>query len=278
MLLIDEETGEVYGKVPDGSTFSTPEQKKRNLEKKKEREQHEINRFRSRNERYIFVNSLCQFEDLTPATATKLIFLSTYAKFGGVLSYVTLKNMSTILGISNTKCWEFKKEVMPKYLFEDKNGNLVLNEVIFKRGRLKGKEGIDYQQFYYNGVRALYKAVNGRHHKHLGYVFQLLPYINREWNVLCHNPMETDPDKIILMTIEEFCELIGGYKDSSNIKKIQKIYDSILFNVKGRDQRFCTVQSEYGTRKNAVICVNPEVFYAGQNEGKVQILKCFFRE
>ena len=79
---------------------------------------------------------------------------------------------------------------------EDENGSLWLNDSIFKRGKLKNKTAVEYQQFYFNGVRALYKSANGKNHNHLGYLFQLIPLINREWNVLCKNPLETELDAV----------------------------------------------------------------------------------
>lgn len=71
-------------------------------------------------------------------------------------------------------------------------------------------------------MRKLYIMVQPSQHKHLGYLFKMLPYVNLEYNVLCHNPLESNLDDIQLMTVSEFCGAIGY--DISNWHRLNKIY------------------------------------------------------
>ena len=108
-------------------------------------------------------------------------------------------------------------------------------------------------------------------------MFQLIPFINREWNVVCENPFEADLDNVQLVTMKDFCAYIG-YKDTSSISKLKKIYDALEFDVNGKKQRFCALTYTGLDSGTARICINPEVFYVGSNKGRVDVLKLFFKE
>ena len=68
-------------------------------------------------------------------------------------------------------------------------------------------------------------------HTNLGYIFKLIPYVNCEYNIICHNPLEKDLDLIEPMTVGEFCEAIGY--DKTNASRLIKIYNEIIFEVDG---------------------------------------------
>ena len=241
--IVDNETGEIVGKLKSGDVIVTEEARKHRYEMRKKRE----SRYRSKGERYIFVNATFDFSDLPPSIVTKLIYLSTYADYNNSLvasikskTAIERCDLPKILGVSKRTSERFWESVKDKYVREDENGSLWLNDSIFKRGKLKNKTAVEYQQFYFNGVRALYKSANGKNHNHLGYLFQLIPLINREWNVLCKNPLETELDNVQLITMEDFCSYIG-YKNTSNISKLKKIYDAVEFDVRGKKQKFCAL-------------------------------------
>lgn len=278
--IVDNETGEIVGKLKSGDVIVTEEARKHRYEMRKKRE----SRYRSKGERYIFVNETFDFSDLPPSIVTKLIYLSTYADYNNSLvasikSKTAIKrcDLPKILGVSKRTSERFWESVKDKYVREDENDSLWLNDSIFKRGKLKNKTAVEYQQFYFNGVRALYKSANGKNHNHLGYLFQLIPLINREWNVLCKNPLETELDNVQLITMEDFCSYIG-YKNTSNISKLKKIYDAVEFDVRGKKQKFCAFTYNGLDTTKAKICVNPEILYVGSNGGRVEVLKLFFKE
>lgn len=214
-----------------------------------------------------------------------MIYLSTYADYDNLLilnakskKEIKRSDLPKILGVSKRTSERFWNSVKAYYIREDEEtGKLWLNDEIFKRGKLKSKTAIDYQQFYFNGVRSLYKSANGKNHNYLGYLFQLIPFINREWNVVCENPFEADLDNVQLVTMKDFCAYIG-YKDTSSISKLKKIYDALEFDVNGKKQRFCALTYTGLDSGTARICINPEVFYVGSNKGRVDVLKLFFKE
>lgn len=83
--IVDTETGEEVGEINSGDVIISVHERQRRVRMKKEREEHEINRYRGKGERYIFVNTTFDFSDLSPSTVTKLIYLSTYAAYDNLL-------------------------------------------------------------------------------------------------------------------------------------------------------------------------------------------------
>lgn len=283
--ILNENTGEIeeaiYVVAPYSTSFSTPEDKERKRKAKEKRINHETNRWRG-GEKYFFIRSDISFGDVSPAMVTRLIYLSTYANYSDDTLMLTRKtkmkrsDLSDVIGLSKRHTANFWKEIYPIYVMENEDGTLVLNGEIFKRGRLKRKSFTAYQQFYDMGVRKLYEAVNGKYHKQLGYLFKLLPFINVEYNLVCHNPFETNIDKVELLSIAEFCRLIGF--DISHIGRLLQVYNSVRFEVNGRQERFCTMIYDGLNEYNAKICINPNVFYAGSNIGRIEVTKLFFKD
>lgn len=283
--ILNENTGEVEEAIcvmaPYNTSFSTPEDKVRNKKAKERRINHEINRWRGK-EKYYFVRSDISFSGISPAMVTRLIYLSTYTNFSDNTLMLTRKtkmqrkDLSNVIGLSERHTANFWKEIYPAYVTENEEGFLKLNDDIFKRGRLKRKSFTAYQQFYDMGVRKLYEAANGKYHKQLGYLFKLLPFINVEYNLVCRNPFETDVEKLELLSIAEFCKLIGF--DVSHIDRLLKVYNTVRFVVNGRQERFCTMIYNGIDECNAKICINPSVFYAGTNIGRIEVTKLFFRD
>lgn len=278
--VVDSASGEIIGKLKTGDVIISQEEIQRRAREKQKRLEREAKR-RTTKEKFFFVRSDREFELLSAATLTRLIFLGTYCNYDGVLMVSERQPMlhgdlPKILKLGKTATNDFWNEANPEYITEDANGYLHLNAILFHRGRMKRKQCNPYQQFYHDGVRKLYNVVSSRKHKQLGYIFLLLPFVNREYNLLCHNPYETDIDKVELMSIAEFCERIGY--DVTHIDRLLKIYDGILFDVDGRKERFCTITYNGINRCNAKICVNPNIFYIGHEYKAVEILGVFCRE
>lgn len=284
--VVNQNTGEVvkYTTVLlpcDGSSYITAEDKERNKLAKQERIDRAIRRDRS-GEHYYFVSRDTNFEDISPASTTRLIYLSTYMRYSDNHLMLTQRtsmrrrDIAKVLGLSDRTSYSFLNEVVPRYVRESESGCLVLCDEVFKRGRMKRKEFNPYQQFYDDGVRQLYKAANGKYHKQLGYLFKLLPYISIEFNLACFNPYETDIDKVELISISEFCKIINY--NVTHIDRLLNIYNTVRFDVNGRQERFCTMIYNGIDTKNAKICINPAVFYAGTNVGRLDVTRLYFRD
>ena len=276
---VDPKTGEAIEAmtitVPIGSKITTPAQQEAYAKiKEHERNLAMRRKVSSDGGRFYFLPGQIGFNDLSPATAARLIFLGTFSSYDGnklVISQrkpISRKNLSEILKVSRATADRFWSEVSPKYITEDENGLLLTNSNIFIRGAIS--KGQSYRKMFLDGIRNLYWSVPASKHKALGYVFQMLPFVNFEWNVLCYNPDETDLDSIDFMSIDEFRMAIGYEK--SNMSRLSKTYREIVFPVKGKPEPFCAFVS-CGTSKNKdKIVVNPRILYSGTQPEAVRIL------
>lgn len=232
--------------------------------------------------KFFFISNQEEFKDLLPQTVTRLIYLNTFIHYGDNKLMKTERtpmeksDLAKILGISKAAVTKFWKEVSPKYIVEKENNLIFTNTDVFIKRKLNQRGGFNpYQKFYINGIRKLYEATAVSQHKHLGYIFKMLPYINLEFNVLCRNPLETDLERIEPLSLKEFCDEIGY--DTSQINRLLNIYSKLTFDVKGKQESFCAFVFDGIDRNKSKIFVNPNILYNGSNYQRVKILGMFCR-
>lgn len=277
--------------VYDGDVVLTPEAReaqRKYREHEAEREDRKARRRRisKNNGDHYFVPRLHRFPDLKPQTATRLIYLFTYADYserGGQLlltqkTKMAKKDLQEVLGLSDDAVNDFLVEVCPQYLLTDEKGCIFATSLAYQRGALR--DGRTYHRFYDRWVQTLYRNVSTRKHRYLGYIFQLLPYISVEYNVLCYNPMEEDISKIEFMSLGEFCKQIGY--DSSHTDRLLKAYRQMRFPVMDKDgmhtERFVSITYDGQNRHNAKVFVNPRILYSGAHPESVELLGAFSQD
>lgn len=238
-----------------------------------------------RNNRFLFVNAEINFDGIPTAMVTRLIYLSTFAEYTESRDGLPLvrngvpirrRDIAKVLRISESGADKFWKVIRGKYIYADKKGRLYLASNYFARGSLRRNDMQRYQRVYFSSVRKLYEDSNGKRLNQLGYIFMMLPYINAEHNILCHNPLEADKDRVQVMTPKEFCEQIDY--DYSHLNRLMTAYRDILFDVNGRLQHFCKLITNWNDQENATICINPGVIYGGSAEGRLKVNEDFFKE
>ncbi len=310
MRFVDQESGRIFhinsvtGEAKEyynmdvevGSRIITPDEQKRQKDAKAEREQRDLMKLwgREKREKFVFVNSAIDFSNVPPAMVTRLIYLSTFAAYAKANKdgmtfdksmgtplvrngeHLQRKHLAEVLGISERHAVNFVKSVCPQFVCEDETGGLYLVKGFFARGGLKKKQFVQYQRLYNKGVRRLYEAAKGKYHAQLGYVFMMIPYISIEYNILCWDPMQAEMEKIRPMTPKEFCSRIGY--SIANLNRLMNTYQSIMFDVNGKQEHFCKFMCEWNKQKDAIICVNPAVIYAGTEAHRLDIMKLFFNE
>lgn len=237
----------------------------------------------SSKEHFSFISQHEKFKDLTPQAATRLIYLSTFARYADnklmktKRSPMKMADLPEVLMLSKRTTERFVDEVFqtnPAYLEEDKDGELVIQKRIFKHHL--NNEGFHYR-FYNDGVRKLYETVQGGNHAQLGYVFKMLPYINIDTNILCWNPYISIPEEIDKMTFREFAKQIGY--NTNNIHKLYQIYHDLRFNTGQRYERFCKlIEGEAFTKSDSYLCINPRILYGGRDSNRIALLKTVFND
>lgn len=281
---VDNRTGELLRtsnmQIIEGSHIFTPqewEDRKRLAEERKERERRKAS---SRPLGNFLMVSGRGFDELPPATLTRLIVLATFADYNGALMAgrekpMTRADAQKILGLGDTAFKQFIRAVIPRFIVERSGFLYLTDRSTFLRGKLPKDDHAQRWKVYVRAVRNLYNVTNKRQHRFLGYAFELLRFINFEYNVLCHDVEETDLDLIEPMTLHEFCEAIGH--DWNHLNRLLSAYRQLVFTVDGHQERFVSIVSDGIDRRNARVFVNPHIVYSGSNYHQVEILGCFSR-
>ena len=282
---LDHDTGELcQNKVvecPEGTILITPAQQRRNKAYWAMKEENEATKWRRERERknggnYYFLAADTRYRDLSPETVVRLVYLGTFQKFGKGILMLTertpmkLQDLRDVLNISPASVTKFKEETIKagRYLGVNADGSLTLSPDFFHRGKIgKGWYHREYQTVFHDSVRSLYNRTSPRNHGRLGLIFQMLPFINREHNILCHNPEETDINKIIPLTIDEFCGEIGYNPNQRS--RLMREYSRITFDVNGTQERFCSFCFDGAHRGAIRIIINPRILYKGSYADRV---------
>lgn len=282
-IAVDLETGEAADTldicIPVGSHIITPQAQRHNEEYKRKRAEYLKGKEQAdKLGRFNFVQIYNDFEILPPSTRTRLIYLSTYLCYNSKAlrirgKPITITNLHEVLGLSPKQTKRFITETR-EHITCDSDGNLYLEGSCFVFGNmLKGDSKTAYQKIYLENIRRLYRSVPRSKDKHLGYVFLMLPYINKEHNVLCYNIYERELSEMETMSIKEFCQIIGY--STENAAKLIMEYSKITFPVEGRQERFCAFVTTNRNLNEAQIIINPHVIYNGSNKHLVEILSIF---
>jgi hypothetical protein len=291
MIAIQRSTGEVLDAalypLPLGSKCYTPEDQKAYKERKEQEHAKRLQRAaNSPLGHFYFVPTVEQFKGISPASVVRLIYLNTFIKYDDhnrlMLSERTQmkrEDLADVLKLSKPTICRFLKEVSPLYLNEKGDGLVFSNKNIFLRGSGRIHKRNDYNTYvkvYIKGVRELYQSTEAKNHKHLGYLFKLLPLISVEYNLLCRNPFEVELDKVECITLSEFCDLIGF--GVSHLNRLLYVYNTVRFEVDGRRERFCGITHDGLNRSNAKIYINPHILYSGSDYKRVEILGAFCKD
>lgn len=280
LIVLDKNTGE----IAEGITILTTEDKLLQRQLINLKKQKEINWISSGEENFIFHLFNKQFEDLSPQSIVRLIYIATYIDYSNnILCFenkvsLTKKDIKKLMLLSDSvfKRW-FNEMIDKKYIIQKEN-NFYITDKYFRKGQinknLSDYKNNRYTRIYINAIRKLYITTKSTSHTYLGYIFQLVPFVNLQWNIVCHNPLESDKDLISPITVGEFCDIIEY--DKKNAKRLIKILSEIKFEWKEKTQRFCSYIYDADIT-NMMMFINPNIFYSGNNFSEVEVLGMFFK-
>jgi len=281
-IAIHRTTGEILNTqtvtVPVGSKVLTPEDQERRqkfFDLKAEREQRK--RANAPLGHFLFMSG-AGFNDISSASVARLVMLATYCKYDDALVIgrnkpITRAEAQQILNLEYTSFNKFMKEVVPRFLVEKDGALYLANHETFFRGKKDKKNHEQYWKTYLLAVRRLYNSTDVRQHKALGRVFQLLPFVNIEFNILAHDIEETSLDAVQPMTLFELCQALGV--DWSHANRLLALYRGLTFTVENHQERFVSVVFDGVDRRSAHVFINPHILYSGSDYRRVEILGTF---
>lgn len=216
------------------------------------------------------------FPEMQSQTLSRLLYLSTYINYDGILMKnkdccITKGNMNELLKLSTQTFYDFYNEMISLgFIKELETGKLLINDDYFFKGKI---ENVHFDKclirLSHGNVRYLYENVKPSKHKQLGYVYKLIPYINKKYNTLCENPLETDINFVKPLSKTEDIAKICNFAPKNH----KRLYEGIC-EVQIDNQPVIKVYQEYLTKK-MMIFANPKVYYGGSDYGQVEVLGAF---
>lgn len=226
----------------------------------------------------IFDVGQAAFPDLSKSSLSRLMFLATYIDDDGVISSkknnrfdhpLSRGEIVRELDCNDRAFQRFMKEVTSLGIVEESDGAYLFNTEFFRRGTLGNKEaqmlwenGRAISRLYVNATRNLYWSATGNSLNELSYLFRIMPFVNREHNIVCENPLESNVALIRPMTLGDLAEAIGYGR--CNAARLQKMLTTPRFQV-GKQILHAVRYSyeELGGVETHYLRVNPRVYYGG---------------
>lgn len=219
---------------------------------------------------------LATFIDYNDREENLLIMNSTNKK----IVPMTRKDIQYRLKLSDTPFKKFLSEMKKINMIYEVDKKLYLSPDYFSKGKSDFKKK-NYTRIFIDTVRTLYEGCTPRQHKQLGYIFQLVPFIHYDSNILCSNPDEKDYRFYDKLSLRRICELLDIATDPSNMNRLET--DLLKFSITIDYHKYCIFKRvivKGGNGKFDYFVINPQVIWAGNDmeKAKETINKCFFTE
>lgn len=226
-------------------------------------------------------------KEIKPSSLTRIMYLSTFLSYSGYLANanktaMNRKDIFNTLNVSKREFETFMSEMRENKIVYLKDDKWYINNEIFYKGKIPRKDlatysekGLYFIRLYCDGIQKLYKSATTRSHKTLSYIFQMIPYINRKYNILCWNPLETDINKIQAIRLGEYCDLIG-YNPTNVTRLFNILFEPTFVLPDGSTKCAVRYVADKSTQKKTYkIFINPRVYYAGDDWEQVEVLGGF---
>jgi len=220
-----------------------------------------------------------RFPSLNNADIARLMYLGTYIAWNtGRLQYdngkvINREGFEKLTGLSRKRARELFSRYCQEGIISESEGALFMNPTVFFRGNIKSIQShtadLQHTRMFKKTVRDLYDLSNGRTVGQLALVYSVLPFLNFETNIVCHNPDETDSERLQPMNIESLAELLG-YANAAKLKMTMnrvKIDGKVVFGF----------FENTNDRRQKGITVNPRVVFGGNGE-QLQAIRTQFNQ
>ena len=220
-------------------------------------------------------------EKLTTEKFLKLIYLATYINYDGVLIYkqspMTKHDMEELMNINRINLNLFLNQMFDLGIMsENAEGRTMISQDYFVKGDLdpKLKKNNNFSRIFINPTRYLFENVPKDRHSKLGAFYKMIPYVHRQWNILCYSPDDMRTD-VKAMPFNEIYKILYCHKNTL-IDFVEVLNCIRLDNGEGIIALYNS--NIYDSNKHKYIMVNPKIYYGGNfnvEGGQEAILKYF---
>ena len=266
VVLVDLETGEILENFK-GKTLKTIKQQREYLVK--------YNEILTDNKYGDFVWCLYDvskeyFPNIKPQHIARMMYIISYLGYDGYLVYdngraITKQGLLKKIKVARTQSEEFYDEMVANNIFIEQDGKIYINACYFCKGSIKKitKHHKSITRIYSNSIREIYESIPPALHKHLGYIFKVIPFVNTHYNILCSNPLESVYENIQPLSLNEFCNIIH-YSEKHKKEIVFSLCNEFYTN---RQRAINFIHSDIKREKihkNCII-INSRIYHAGEN-------------
>ena len=211
------------------------------------------------------------YAPIAPENLTRLIYFATFCKKDCYA--MRDSDIKSELNINSNLVKSFRESFLGKAIIKKEN-RLYLNDKLFGRGKIE-EQNKNYIRLFTYTTRQLYESCKTTsEHAYLSYFFRMIPFVNRQTNILCINQKEQEKDYIEYMTTTEFFNLIGK-THASRIKEQLQTY-----RINGELVIGFFNKIDELTPKGKYAIINPILYYGGDRtkQNYADIRKLFTNE
>lgn len=209
---------------------------------------------------------------LTDSDITKILYIATYLDYDSYLKFdsgrlLSKSDIKTLIGVNKNifGAW-YNKMIRLKIITEDDSGIHMSKGYYIKGSISKSK---DYNRMFIKGVRQIYEDNKNANQTMIGSAIRLLKYVNTYTNVLCWNPLESDPEKIVPITLSQLAKEFGYNGDEKKLVNAMskiRVFDNHPLVLFFSDNQF---------RNENLLMFHPKVCYSGKNDKMDEIYNMF---
>jgi hypothetical protein len=257
----DEETGEKMFSIPENGDYQISSRKKAYAYRELSKNSREQPSYTCSN-----INSIKEvIRTIEEKHCGYLLYLQCFMDFGGLLikgskykEPMNKNDIRKVLNLGRTTFSTFFNTMIKNDIIHQEGGYFRVNTKFHWKGESKVTNLI---RSYTTTLKELYKSVTA---KDLGFIYKLLPYVHKETNFLCENPIEKNPLLIRPLNKKNIARIVG-VDEKTVYRKLHRLKLSDMYV-------FAEVSK--GGVNNAYM-INPFIFYRkGGNPDKT--LKTIF--
>ena len=228
---------------------------------------------------FYFFNELEKI-DIPPAHKFRFLYLSTFLDYGtenlvtkiegkgNVYFRINKKRLRYILKLSDSELSRTMKSLMDINMVYKEGEYFNINTKYSTTGRNYKTKETCFVRVFKNSIKSLYETVDFKQHKTLYYLFKILPYINKENNVLCEDRNVSHVCNTQALTMYKVWGKLGmdaqnGIKVYDDLRNIELNGEHLITKLQIADDEF--------------IAINPRLYYAGDDKNKLELLLDSFK-
>ena len=145
----------------------------------------------------------------------------------------------------------------------EKGGKYRVNRDCFYRGDMD-ECGENHIRLFTSATRMLYCSLKPTEQCYMAYIMQMIPFVNRQTNILCHNQIEQSIEHTEYMKLKNFCEIMR--LDVTHTSRVRKQLLKLRINGELAVGFFNDVDSMELVPNGKYVVVNPGLYYGGERK------------